>query len=115
MRALSLRTDRQPEAMVRAQGLDRVIEAARERARMDVSSSRPLARGAIDRIIDDLLVRERARMIEEHEPGLAPTRAGAQAALAARCAERAALREEARLRAYEGAKPVSAEISARLG
>jgi hypothetical protein len=32
MRAISLRTDRLPAAMVRAQSLDRVIEAAWERA-----------------------------------------------------------------------------------
>nr|WP_175478956.1 site-specific integrase [Rubrimonas cliftonensis] len=115
MRAISLRTDRLPEAMVRAQGLDRVLEAAWERIAMETASARPLTPGAIDQIIDELLVRELARMIGEHEEGLARTRAEADAALKARFAEQAAFREEARLRDYERAKPVSAEITASLG
>jgi hypothetical protein len=115
MQAMSVHTDRLPEAMVRARSLDRVIEAAWERIAMDTASARPLTPGAIDQVIDELLVRELARMIEEHEQGLARSRADAEAALAACCVKREAFREEARLRDYERAKPVSAEITASLG
>nr|WP_175478877.1 hypothetical protein [Rubrimonas cliftonensis] len=40
MRAISLRTDRLPEAMVRAQGLDRVLEAAWKRIAMAMTTIR---------------------------------------------------------------------------
>jgi integrase len=101
--------------MVRAQGLDRVLEAAWERIAMETAAARPLTPGAIDQVIDELLVRELARMIADHEEGLARSRAEADAALAARRADQQAFREEARLRDYERAKPVSAEITASLG
>jgi hypothetical protein len=115
MRAISLRTERLPEAMVRAQGLDRVVEAAWERIAMETASARPLTPGSIDHVVDELLVRELARIIAEHEQGLARTRAEADEALARMMVERDALREEARLRDYERAKPVSAQITASLG
>jgi hypothetical protein len=63
MRALSLRTDRLPEAMVRAQGLNRVLEAAWERITMEPAAARPLTPGAIDQVIDELLVRELSRIM----------------------------------------------------
>ncbi|WP_342741613.1 DUF6538 domain-containing protein [Rubrimonas cliftonensis] len=40
VRAISLRTDRLPEAMVRAQGLDRVLEAAWKRIAMAMTTIR---------------------------------------------------------------------------
>lgn len=115
MRAISLRTERLPEAMVRAQGLDRVLESAWERIAMEPASARPLSPGAIDQVIDELLVREVARIIVEHEQGLARTRAEADAALERTLSDREALGEEARLRDYARAKPISAQITASLG
>lgn len=49
-----------------AQGLDRVIEAAWERIAMEPAAARPLTLGAIEHVIDELLVRE-LRGDEPHE------------------------------------------------
>lgn len=48
---------------------------------MEAASARPLSPGAIDQIIDALLVRALVRSIVEHERGLARTAAEADAAL----------------------------------
>ncbi len=115
MRTLSLRTEALSEAMVRASRLGCVLDAAWERLEMQMTTSRSVTAASIDQVIDELLVRELARIITEHEQGLARTREEADAALARMMAERAALREEARRRDYERAKSIAVEVSASLG
>ena len=112
---LSLRTTSLPEAAARSLRLLAALDAIWSKLDMNMMSGRPLDAAAIEQVVNEILIRELARIIGETEGGLARGRDEAEAALARIEAERRDLREEAARRDYGRAKDPASEALAELG
>lgn len=105
---LSLRTTSLAEAAARSLQLLPALETAWGWVDMNMMSERPLPVSAIEQVVNEVLIRELARIIHEAEGSLARTREEAQAVLERIERAKSELKEDAARRDYARAKAPAA-------
>ena len=112
---LSLRTASLAEAAARSLQLLPALETVWGWVDMNMVSARPMPASAIEQVVNEILIRELARIIHEAEGSLARTRQEAQAILDRLDGTRTELRDEAARRDFARAKAPAAVAARTLG
>lgn len=112
---LSLRTTSLAEAAARSLQLLPALDAVWSWVDMNMMSERPMPASAVEQVVNEVLIRRLARIIDEAEGSLARTREEAQAVLERIEQDQAEFKGEAARRDYTRAKAPALEAVLSLG
>lgn len=112
---LSLRTASLAEAAARSLQLLPALETVWGWVDVNMMSERPMPVAAIEQVVNEVLIRELARIIHQAEGSLSRTREEAHAILERMDETRAELKDEAARRDFARAKAPAADAAAALG